>query len=631
MLSWFDANDATGVGVALAEDVASSFTVKMRQLDHSGSPQDSKDLRRFLTKVKHDAGSLRLNLYKKAKLASSFKTKLLDNGVDSALAEHLTQLVLTQLAGEQLAAASPEPATPVRHKRPDFRKAQELLSEACEFSRGGQHRKAADAFQELVQLSPGNAEGLAGLGAAQWHLGAYAEAEKHFRRAIDVQPGHLDALCNLGIVLHARGEYLEAEKILRRAIKSKPAFLRAQCALASVLIMQARVGEAESLLAKVLRSAPRDADALVCMARVMRLNGRFDEERTLLMRALESNRRLPSAWAGLVGIRRMTPADSDWLRGAEEVLTGVLEPREESELRFAVGKYWDDVGQYDKAFKSYQRANLLARKLAPKYDLHARETEVRDLIRGYSPQNVRNVSAAFAAASPVFVVGMMRSGTTLVEQILATHPRAAGAGELAFWAEAYSRNEAAIRSGQLSEAVRRQLGERYLQLLRSYGADSKVVIDKTNINADYLGLIHTVFPAARFICVERNPIDTCLSCYFQSLSPTHSYAFDLAELAHYYRLHRQLMRHWKSVLPSGVMLQVSYEQLVSHKEKWIRKILDFAGLDWQPQCLNFNQTVRPVVTASAWQVRQSMYSSSVGRWRYYEKHVGPLSSLTRST
>jgi tetratricopeptide (TPR) repeat protein len=627
MLSWFDSSEATGVGAALAEDVSSTATIRMRGTEHPSSQQDLKDLRRFLKKVDSDARALRLNLYKKAKLASSFRAKLLENGIESTLAEHLTQLLLTRLASEEQIASDSEARMRAAHKGADFRKTDELLAEAHEFAKRGQHRQATDAYQQVVQQMPGNVHGLQGLATAQWKLGAYTEAEKHFRRALEVQPGNSEALCNLGAALYLRGEYLEAETVLRRAIKSKPAFIPAQRNLASVLIMLARMNEAEALITKVLRSAPRDADALVCMGRVMRLNGRFDEARVLFKRALESKPRLAAAWVELASVGRMTAADSGWSHAVEEILAGSLEPHEEAALRFAAGKYFDDVGQYEKAFRSYQRANLSMRKLAPRYDSLAREAAVGDLMRSYSTQNPPSTSTGFASSSPVFVVGMMRSGTSLVEQILATHPRATGAGELTFWNDAYRDNETDIRAGKLSESIRRNLGERYLKLLRTHGADTKRVVDKANVNADYMGLIHMVFPMARFICVERNPIDTCLSCYFQPLPPCHAYTFDLGELAHYYRQYQRLLRHWKSVLPSSTILEVPYEQLVSHKELWIRKILEFAGLDWQPQCLNFNQTNRPVVTASAWQVRQKMYSSSISRWRHYEKYLGPLRGL----
>jgi tetratricopeptide (TPR) repeat protein len=630
MLSWFDSEEATGVGAALAQDVASTATVRMRRNGNASSEQNARDLRRFLQKVGNDAGSLRLNLYKKARLAGSFKAKLLENGIEPALAQDLTQLLLTQLASEQLVVDS-ELATPTRHKRPDFRQVEQLLAQAHEFATRGEHRAAATAFEQIVTQMPGNADALHGLGAALWQLSAYTEAEKYFRRAIAAQPDHAQALCNLGAALYSRGEYPDAENFLRRAIKARPAFVQAQCNLATVLIAQARMSDAEALLAKVLRSSPRDADALLCMGRVIRLNGRFDEARTFYMRALESKPQMPAAWAALAGIRRMTAADSQWLRGAEEILAGSIEAQQEAELRFAMGKYFDDLEEYARAFKNYQRANQLQRKVVPRYDHQARQAVVSDLIGAYSAENLRGIGHGAASSSPLFVVGMMRSGTSLVEQIIATHPRATGAGELMFWIDAYRQHEAQIRTGKLSEAARKELAEHYARLLRTHGAGSKVVVDKANVNSDYLGLIHSVFPGARFIYVERHPIDTCLSCYFQQLSPSLSYSFDLADLAHYFRQHQRLMRHWKEVLPAGSLLEVPYAELVANQEHWIRRILDFAGLDWQPQCLNFHQTNRPVKTASAWQVRQQMYASSVGRWRHYEKFLGPLRGLVHGS
>jgi tetratricopeptide (TPR) repeat protein len=635
MLSWFDSEEATGVGAALARDVASTATVRMRRAGPSTSEQNARDLRRFLQKVGNDAGSLRLNLYKKARLAGSFKAKLLESGIEPALAEDLTQLLLTQLASEQLVVDA-ELATPTRHKRPDFRQVEQLLAEGHEFAKRGEHRNAANAFEQAVTQMPGSADALHGLGAALSQLSAYPEAEKCFRRAIAVQPDHAEALCNLGAALYSRGEYPDAENFLRRAIKARPAFVQAQCNLASVLIAQARMSDAEALLSKVLRSSPRDADALLCMGRVIRLNGRFDEARTFYMRALESKPKMPAAWAALAAIRRMTAADSEWLRGAEEILAGSIDAQQEAELRFAMGKYFDDVEDYERAFKNYQRANQLQRKVVPRYDHQARQALVTELIGAYSRESLRGIGLrgigdGAVSSNPLFVVGMMRSGTSLVEQIIATHPRATGAGELTFWIDAYRQHEAQIRAGKLSEAARKELAERYVRLLRTHGAGSKLVVDKANMNSDCLGLIHSVFPAARFIHVERHPIDTCLSCYFQQLAPSLSHSFDLADLAHYFRQHQRLMRHWKEVLPAGSLLEVPYAELVANKEHWIRRILDFAGLDWQPQCLNFHQTSRPVKTASAWQVRQQMYGSSVGRWRHYEKFLGPLRSLVHGS
>jgi hypothetical protein len=234
---------------------------------------------------------------------------------------------------------------------------------------------------------------------------------------------------------------------------------------------------------------------------------------------------------------------------------------------------------------------------------------------------------ASASRKPVFVVGMPRSGTSLTEQIISSHPSAGGAGELMFWRRAVHEYAAALEKGPLSESTRSKLAHAYLRLLDANFGEALRVVDKAPVNADYLGVIHSIFPNARIIYMERNPMDTCLSCYFQKFPLSLNFTTDLSDLAHYYREHQRLMAHWRTVLPPGTILGVPYEGLVTDQEAWTRKILDFLGLDWDARCMNFYDTKRPVLTASDWQVRQKLYTHSVQRWRGYEKFIAPLLSL----
>jgi hypothetical protein len=234
---------------------------------------------------------------------------------------------------------------------------------------------------------------------------------------------------------------------------------------------------------------------------------------------------------------------------------------------------------------------------------------------------------ASASRKPVFVVGMPRSGTSLTEQIIASHPSAGGAGELMFWRRAVHEHAAAMEKGPLGESTRNKLADTYLRLLDANFGDALRVVDKAPVNADYLGVIHSIFPNTRVIYMERNPIDTCLSCYFQRFALSLNFTSDLSDLAHYYRQHQRLMAHWRTVLPPGTILDVPYEGLVADQEAWTRKILDFLGLDWDARCIDFHKAKRPVFTASDWQVRQKVYTHSVQRWRRYEKFIAPLLSL----
>jgi hypothetical protein len=204
---------------------------------------------------------------------------------------------------------------------------------------------------------------------------------------------------------------------------------------------------------------------------------------------------------------------------------------------------------------------------------------------------------------------------------------AKGAGELEFWGDAAREHDAEIRRGQLSAPQRKSLAEAYLRTLTRDFADAVRVVDKAPTNADRLGLIHSVFPNARIIYMQRDPIDTCLSCYFQQFSTALNFTLDLSDLAHYFREHQRLVAHWRAVLPPGSMLDVPYEELVTDQPTWTRKILQFLDLEWDDRCLDFHKTKRSVVTASSWQVRQKIYAHSVGRWRKYEKFIGPLLQL----
>jgi hypothetical protein len=177
------------------------------------------------------------------------------------------------------------------------------------------------------------------------------------------------------------------------------------------------------------------------------------------------------------------------------------------------------------------------------------------------------------------------------------------------------------------EALRKKLAQGYLNELDRLSSSAQRVVDKSTYNSDHLGLIHSVLPNARMIYVQRDPIDTCLSCYFTQLSSAQNFTWDLADLAHYYREHQRLVEHWRSVLPAGTLLDVPYAELVDDQERWTRKILDFLGLEWDERCLEFHTAERAVMTASFWQVRQKMYNRSVGRWRRYEKYIGPLREL----
>jgi tetratricopeptide (TPR) repeat protein len=633
MFKWLDASEAAGVGTALADDFVLHSVSGRSGARNTGADARPEELRKFLQKflqrVDREARPLQLNVFKRAKLANSFKWRLLEKGVEPSLVDELTGALVQRLTVGRPAAAQVQSEAAGTTRKLGAKGAQALHLQGAEHLNRGAYTEALACYQELLEFDPRDAYAHNGLGSALARLTRYREAEEHLRRALGIRESLPEAHFNLASVLVATGRYREAETPLRRALKLKGDFLEARISLGGTLVLLSRLPEARDSYEKALRLAPSNALALVGLGKLDALEGRFSEAETAFRRALEVEPRASYAWAALAGLRRMTPADGEWRKRAEELAAGGLEPYDEAVLRFALGKYYDDVGDFGRAFPSYQRANQLQKLAATPY---RRETHVRyvdEWMRIYTKEALEAArEGASDSALPVFVIGMPRSGTTLVEQIIASHPAAYGAGELDFWTTLVHKREVSVRQAVPEGSARKRLAQEYLRVLAGHSADASRIVDKAPMNADYLGLLHAVLPKARVIHVQRNPIDTCLSCYFQQFSPVMNYTMDLSDLADYYREHARLMAHWRRTLPPGTMLEIHYEELVADQEASTRRILEFLALPWDERCLEFHKTARVVTTASAWQVRQKIYRSSAQRWRHYEKFIKPLLSLS---
>jgi tetratricopeptide (TPR) repeat protein len=634
LLQWFDAREAAAAGASLAEQLEPKAAATLMA---AGGKNAAGALQDFLERAGRTVRTLELNFYKRAKLANSFKWQLLERGVDKPTAEAVTNALVMHLLTHSGGVAAGNPAAAsgsdseshgVDSDHDGSGSAKQLLvrGNAC-FARG-EYVEALNLYERLATLKPRHADALNNIGATLCKLSRFHEAEDYLRRAIKLRPEFPEALFALGVVQHWRGLSPEAEAPLRRALKLKPSYVNARSLLGMVLAFQGRLGDAEIQFGKVLKIAPNNADAMVGMGEVARMSGRFADAESWFARALAINPSMAGACAALALLRKMSVSDGAWLERAVEIADSGIPPTEEAALRFSIGKYHDDIGEFARAFESYRQANDLARSVAEPYRRDAHERFVDDLIRVYTRETILTLpNGGSDSRRPVFVVGMLRSGSTLAEQIIASHPAAKGAGELGFWSNVGRKHEAAIRSGSVDQGLRTKLAEDYLRVLAEQSSDALHIVDKALINADYLGLIHSVFPNARIIHMRRNPIDSCLSCYFQQFSPAFVFSLDLTDLAHYYRQHHRLMAHWHQVLPPGSILEVPYEGLVADQAAWTARMLEFIGLEWDDSCLDFYKNDRGVTTASTWQVRQKIYQGSVGRWRHYEKFIKPLMSL----
>jgi tetratricopeptide (TPR) repeat protein len=496
-----------------------------------------------------------------------------------------------------------------------------------------QGKDALQALQKAADLLPDDAEAHSNLGNAFRAAGRLEHAVRSHGRALAIQPDYAEAHNNLGSALEDLGYLDEAMASFRRAIGIKPDFALAHSNLGNVLGLQSRALEAEASCHRALEINPRLTGAIVQLAEYQAGKGLFAEAEAALQGAIAIEPEMPEAWSGLVRWRKMTHGDSAWLDQVQRIVSRPLPPRREVPLRYALGKYFDDVKDYERAFMNFRRANELTKLFTPRYDRHEMTRNVDRTIHRYDRQwlDLTVVDTSSSSERPVFVVGMWRSGTTLAEQILATHSSVFGAGELPFWRHATAGYERSVLNGATGEYTLRALAGDYLTLLQEVSADAPRVVDKMCANFLHLGLIHAAYPKARIIHMRRNPMDTCLSIYFQNFQNTHLFANDLGDLAHYYREYLRIMEHWRLNLPASAILEVPYEGLLEDQEGWSRAMLDFIGLAWDPTCIHFDRAERSVSTFSKWQVRQPINSSSVERWRNYEQFVGPLRTLAQSS
>jgi hypothetical protein len=310
-----------------------------------------------------------------------------------------------------------------------------------------------------------------------------------------------------------------------------------------------------------------------------------------------------------------------------------LAPEEQIELHFALAKGLADAGEHEQAFRHLLEGNTLKRRTVA-YD-EAATLDLFDRTRAVFTPDLMRAGRGLGndSSTPVFVLGMIRSGTTLVEQILASHPQVHGAGERTDFANLVARGRQSTDGAvtvfpELFETINgeelERLGSDYVGSLRAAAPDAARIVDKMPGNFRFVGAIHLALPNARIIHVRRDPIDTCLSCFSILFAGDQPFAYDLEELGRYYRGYTALMEHWRGLLPPHALLEIRYEELIADTPRQARRIVEHCGLEWDDNCLSFHRTPRPVRTASTLQVRRPIYQTSVGRWWPYREQLGPL-------
>jgi tetratricopeptide (TPR) repeat protein len=493
----------------------------------------------------------------------------------------------------------------------------------------GRQREAVASYRQAVKLNPHYVEALDNLGNALRAVGERREALALRRKAVELNPHRADGHGNLGQALFELRRLEQAESSFRRALSLQVGHPEALLGLAQTLRMLGRGSEAEACCRAVLDREPSRAEALTLLGELRADRGQFSQAQELFQQVLAARPDFVAAFCSIAAYRRMSGEDSAWLTGVQALLAKPLALAEEIGLNYALGKYYDDIGHYEQAFGHYREANELSKRYGAGYDRNKLTQRVSQIIGSLDGDFMRRCHAhASDSGAPVFIIGMPRSGTSLTEQILASHPAVFGAGEVRFWDKPFGELETAGLGSEAAARLVPGMARDYLERVTALAGGAARVTDKMPANFLYAGLIHAVFPRARIIHMQRHPLDTCLSIYFQNFFTMGAYAKnDLEDLAHYYGEYLRITAHWRAVLPAATLLEVPYEGLIADQEGWTRRMLEFIGLPWDARCLDFHQTERAVITPSRWQVRQKIHNASVGRWRNYTSHIGPLEHL----
>jgi len=443
------------------------------------------------------------------------------------------------------------------------------LAECCLLC--GQVSEAIRVLQDMEQAAGRNALLLQQIGERYTQCSQFACANRCYRRAVDLSPGDPSSVYNLAASCIALGQ----------------------------------LEEAEILLSEVIRLTPDDYDA----------------------------------WQNRSTLRKQTP-ENNHVKELQYVL-GHLGPDDpgRAPVCYALARELEDLGRFDESF-AYLQQGATSRRQRMDYDVESDITTMELIRETFTPDLLNSGPAACESSRPVFILGMPRSGTTLVDRIVSAHSQAASLGEINTLAFALMRS-VAESTGSASPAQSRtdlvrlsaqidfsRLGNYYTGAIGQYGQDESRLVDKTPLNFLYLGLIRLAMPNARIIHLRRNPVDSCYAMYKTLFRMGYPFTYSLQDVGRYYIAYHRLMDHWRTAVP-GSFLDVDYEQLVTHQEAESRRIIDWCGLEWEPACLDFHTSSSPAATASAAQVRQPMYSSSVNLWRNYGKQLAPFVAKLR--
>ncbi len=496
---------------------------------------------------------------------------------------------------------------------------------------------AIEAFERAVASNPRYTDAYFRLGIALEKRGNIGSAIVAYHRATELDPSLTEAWFRAGAVVYTLGHRDEAIGCFRRAAANGDNSSFARLGKARALLIEDRDHEAEQVLRKTLAFDPRNAMAHDLLGNLLSESGRFDEARDCFQRAIAIAPLLAGSYYELIRCRPVTSDDDGLLQGMEDALaTPGLEAAQRLRIHLAIGKAAEDLGDCALAMQHFDAADAVRRGTV-RFDSAAFSKEIDRLIGRCTPEWIaRAPKLGSRDATPVLIIGMPRSGTTLVEQIVSMHPEVGAGAELHFWNQRGAEWHRSCSAGNaaagnekpflVSEFLAKATAD-YLGVLRAIAPKAARVTDKMPFNFLWAGLVHVAFPRAIIIHCRRTAIDTALSIHQTHFRPGLAFPTGGAELVAYFRDYQRLIDHWRSVLPADRFIEVDYEDLTRAPEPVIRRIIAACGLAWDDACLRPECNPRAVNTPSKWQARQPIYRTSVARWRRYEPWLGPLRAL----
>jgi tetratricopeptide (TPR) repeat protein len=485
-------------------------------------------------------------------------------------------------------------------------------------------------LQKAASIAPNIGKVHYSIGLALHGLKRYDEAVKALRRSAQIDPNSSLTFLALLNVLTDQVDLAGAIEAGRALVRLEPNSAEANLRLARALLEDSQATEADEYVRKAMTLDPDTSLGHFLLGSVLQMGGQIQEAGEHFQRSIELLPRQGPAYLALVSNRKVKESDRLMIGHMEDlVVDPELAAVHVGQLHYALGKAYDDLGDYRMAMAHFDEANRLAYvdKFgdAP-FDRRASQDATQRTIATFSTEFFsRNRHFGTATDLPIFVVGMIRSGTTLAEQILSCHPAVGAAGEQMFWiTSGYALIDGKMN---LNTGLVGMFADKYLSLLKAIDPSKRHVVDKMPMNYMVIGVIHAVFPYAKIIHIKRHPVDTCISIYSTPNRTRLRWAHDKANIVFNYRQYQSLMEHWRRTLPEGTMLDIEYEDMVGDLETAARSIVAFCGLEWDDACLRPHDNERSVVTPSVWQVRQPVYRTSMARWKKYEKVLGPFNQL----